>query len=511
MVVDTNNEILNINKVVCEKEEMIVVEEDMIVPDSKPDILSAINTSGNVCIYKKELMDEKLKIDGSINAYIMYIADNTEDNVRGINLNLDFSNIIEVPSCKDDMILNMLAEIKSLECNVINGRKINVKAGVNVKIKVYTNENVELVSDVGENNDIQVLKNTTKVNSLVGFGSTKAYVKDTIMIDNTDNLAEILKVKINLVDKDIKTSYNKVLAKSDAEIKIMYLTEDNKVATCANKIPIVGFIDIQDVSEDNICDTSFEIRNMIIKPNNVEEHSIYIELEIGVSCMAYEDKELNLLEDLYSPIENLNCSKKEISAISNKQNKIETCHINETVNIPQLENKSILDVDCAPKITKVSKLNSRINYEGDTELKIVLLGNDNQINIVKRMIPFEFIVDNIENGEMLEIDTNLEVEKNDFVIKTGGDVAVNIDIVFNIGIFKNNNISIVDNIEVAENSDLEDYSLIIYIVKPGDTLWSIAKNLRSTVEDIAKANAIEDENKIKSGEKLYIPRYVKYA
>ena len=48
MVVDTNKESLNINKLVSEKKEMIFVEGDMIVPDSKPDILNTINTSGNI-------------------------------------------------------------------------------------------------------------------------------------------------------------------------------------------------------------------------------------------------------------------------------------------------------------------------------------------------------------------------------------------------------------------------------------------------------------------------------
>ena len=39
-------------------------------------------------------------------------------------------------------------------------------------------------------------------------------------------LVEILTTQICLVDKDIKISYNKVLAKSEVEIKIVYLTED---------------------------------------------------------------------------------------------------------------------------------------------------------------------------------------------------------------------------------------------------------------------------------------------
>lgn len=74
--------------------------------------------------------------------------------------------------------------------------------------------------------------------------------KDNIPIDSIDNLAEILKAEINLVDKDIKISYNKVLTKAEAEVTFMYLTEDNRINKVTYKIPVVGFIDIQDVTEE---------------------------------------------------------------------------------------------------------------------------------------------------------------------------------------------------------------------------------------------------------------------
>ena len=75
MVVDTIKENLCVNKLVATKKEVILVEGDMIVPDSKPDILNTICTSGVVCIYKKEVLEEKVRIDGNINTYIMYMAD----------------------------------------------------------------------------------------------------------------------------------------------------------------------------------------------------------------------------------------------------------------------------------------------------------------------------------------------------------------------------------------------------------------------------------------------------
>ena len=63
MVVDTIKENLCVNKLVATKKEVILVEGDMIVPDSKPDILNTICTSGVVCIYKKEILDDKVRID----------------------------------------------------------------------------------------------------------------------------------------------------------------------------------------------------------------------------------------------------------------------------------------------------------------------------------------------------------------------------------------------------------------------------------------------------------------
>lgn len=42
MEVNITKETLNVNKVVCEKKEIINIQGDMIVPDSKPDILNTL-------------------------------------------------------------------------------------------------------------------------------------------------------------------------------------------------------------------------------------------------------------------------------------------------------------------------------------------------------------------------------------------------------------------------------------------------------------------------------------
>ena len=271
MVVDTIKENLCVNKLVATKKEVIMIEGDMIVPDSKPDILNTICTSGVVCIYKKDILDEKIRLEGSINTYIMYMADDNQDKVRGLTTSLDFSESIQVSNCKEGMDCNVSTRLKSIEAKVINGRKLGIKAAIEVEIKVYSNEDVEIVNDIQDSNEIQILKEDLRANSLVGRGDTKIYAKDTISIDNVDNLAEVLKASVCICDKDVKISYNKILTKSEAEIKIMYLTEDNRINRVTARIPIVGFIDIPNVAEGNICNTNYELKNIIIFPNPAEE------------------------------------------------------------------------------------------------------------------------------------------------------------------------------------------------------------------------------------------------
>ena len=158
MVVETVKESLSVNKLVATKKELVMVEGDMIVPDSKPDILNTISTSGMVCVYKKEVLDGKVRVDGNINTYIMYMADDEKDKIRGINTTLDFSETIQIPNVNDEMSCKVTTNLKSIEAKVINGRKISIKAGVEFSLKIYSNEEVEMINQINNISDIQILQ-----------------------------------------------------------------------------------------------------------------------------------------------------------------------------------------------------------------------------------------------------------------------------------------------------------------------------------------------------------------
>ena len=505
MEINTTKETLNVNKVICEKREMINIQGDMIVPDSKPDILNTINTSGNACIYKKEVMDGKVRLDGNILTYIMYLADSSTDNIRGLSTGLDFSETINVPEIEMGMNVDVSTAIKFIECKVINGRKIGIKVTLEISMKVHSRDAVEIVTELNDEN-IQVLSQNMKVNSLLGAGDTKAFVKENITIPGTDNLAEILSAQICLVEKDIKISYNKILAKSEAEIKIAYLTEDGRICKNQTRLPLVGFIDMPNIKEENVCETSFMTRNVLIKPNSIEEHSIYIEIEVEISCMAYEEKEIRIIQDMYCPGQKMEFNKTMVNTITDKQCRRNICNIREKVNVPELETGTILDVVVNPIISKENRMNGNVRYEGEVELNFIFTDNSAVgVNTKKVTVPFEQTVDGVP--ENCRMDTSIEVNSQEF-LNQAGVVSANLDLNFETDAYRATAIPVINDINTTPAEDLEDYSVIIYVVRPGDTLWKIAKRFGSTVDDIVRVNGIERPDRINPGEKIYIPKYV---
>ncbi len=507
MVLETAKNQICINQIVGQKKETIGVEGDVIVNDVKPDVLNIISSNGTVCVYKKEVMDGKIRIDGTINTYVIYLADDENGSIRSLNTNLDFTQFIDIENCKPDMTLDEDISIKSFEWKVLNGRKINIKAFIEINARIYSNDNFEIIANLNSDDDIQVLNSNERIVSLVGEGKNKTYAKDTISLDEVDDLAEIMKVDIRIINEDIKTSYNKVLSKADADVNIMYLTEDNRINNVRTLIPIMGFVDMPNINENCMCHAKNRLKNLSIKPNNIDEHSIYIEAEIELTCYAYEEKDIEIVEDLYSLTLDMNFKQQEINAMVDKKQTKEICHIREELSIPELQNEKICGTTIKPVITKQTVRRDKIMYEGEIGIE-VLLGNNNvtskSVNIA---LNFEANVNGVNEGSKVE--TSIQVKNEDLIIKENGNITISIELEFIIDSVNTKRINVINEILMEESRQNDIYSMVIYFVKPGDTLWKIAKQFRSRVEDITRVNNIENENSIHSGQQLYIPKFAR--
>ena len=348
---------------------------------------------------------------------------------------------------------------------------------------------------------------TIIVNSLIGTEKTKAQSKETISIDSTDNLAEILKVNVEIVNKDTKISYNKILAKADTKLKIMYLTDDGRINNVFVTIPVMGFIDMKDISEENVCDMQYDIKNMLIKPNGVQDHSIYAEIEIEITASAYENKEINIIEDLYSPSRNLVFEQKMVRAMQNISNYNGIYSIREK-QLLNIGDEKVYDADVKVDIENYRILNDEIQISGNVNIVFIhSLNNMQDIGTSQMQLPLDYKMSckgmNIDSNVKINIDIPLQ----DFAILPNGEIDIKIDIQFLVKSSSEIDINKICEIKEEECNSNNEYNMVIYFTKKDDSLWKIAKEFGSTIDSIKKYNElISDE--IMPGMQLFITKYV---
>lgn len=271
-------------------------------------------------------------------------------------------------------------------------------------------------------------------------------------------------------------------------------------------MPVIGFIDLAGVSEDNICDVKYKLRNVVIKPNSAEEHSIYVEIEYDIFCNCFENKSISIIQDMYSPSKNLTFDETKVNTMVNMKNTEDTINIREKIRLEDPEHTRLCAANITPIINDTNISNDRLKVDGDVELYLVLT-NDTQESITtfNQKLPFDFIqeIDGLTENSKVNIEiipTSREFITDDM------DVTVKIDLRICTKSYNLESVNVIENIDELPECYENPYSMVIYFVKPGDTLWKIAKKYRSTVEDIARVNNIENSDCIDVGMQLFIPK-----
>ena len=251
----------------------------------------------------------------------------------------------------------------------------------------------------------------------------------------------------------------------------------------------MGFVDIQDISEENSCDVQYEIKNMILKPNGETEHSIYVEIEMEIYASAYEAKEINIVEDLYSPSRALKFEQKKVKVMKNKMTYHDIYSVREK-QILNIGNEKIYDANVKFKIDSVRALKGEIEINGNIYVDFIhSINNMQEAEITNLAIPIEY------NMKCQEVNTNTNVKietdipMQDFTILPSGEVEIKIDVELLANTSQEIDINKIDTIK-EENigNEMTEYNMVIYFTKKDDSLWKIAKEYRSTMATIKENN-----------------------
>jgi len=508
MPVNINKQKISVNKNVIRGASSAWIEQDLLVPDTKPDVMKIIRVDSNVYINSKEIMDSSIRVSGQISYYIIYIS--AEGQVRGINMSYPFVKVIEDKEIKKDMRIRIIPTVKNVIYSLPNERKISIKTEVMFRYKLSEIGDVEILNRIDECTSLECKMSKDSFFNVIEYKTDVFETREDIMIpEGLPGASELLRVSNNIVNTEYKVSYNKILVKGEIRTDIVYTanTDGNEIYNYETNIPFTGMLEFSNISDSSKFDIQYSLRNfdVALETSNDTGRMITVSADIDVDAIMYEEKEIEYIEDFYSMEEDLNYDVNNVSIIKNKENIAKTIMLKDNIGVvPDMARILDYTIDISNLATKISGGNIYIN--GNIKVNVMYEITEGRKIESKT---YDLLVDEtIEISKDIDekyINVNIEVMKG-IVRINGNNIEANIELMVNVDVDNVETISEINNIKEDKIDTSMFDSMNIYIVKKGDNLWNIAKKYKTSVAKIANINDISDENILDIGQKILIIR-----
>lgn len=511
MNLEINNETIKLCEIIFSEKRNKSIQGDMIVPDIKPDILSVSNVDADIFLAKKEITNGKLLIEGMADVTALYVAEDQNASTKSLNNVFSFSETIEIPELTSASIVNVIVDRENVEYKVMNGRKIAIRIPVTLDIVIRNCAEYLIAKDVVDDRNIEMQKEEVEIQTLMDSQIQNVELNEIINLpEESKSIFEILKANLEIKNIDYKTSYNKILAKADAIIKIIYVSDAEipSIETYETTLPVMGYINSDNLDENSKIELQFNIKSFTLRPiyQDLKSRSFSVESEMEVRADVYQTRKIELISDIYDPDANLNLKTQNITIENNKIFVNENIELLQALMIPELENIKILAIDAKPIIINQNVLDGKLALEGNVEFFILYYNKQKRIIENKKIeLPYQQVLKISDLKANMPVSIDMQLKEIEYRNADSTQLQIKVILTVNVSVNEERAIQGITEINVEDLQDCNRPSIIVYYVKPHDTLWNIAKRYRSTVAELKECNELKDDI-IYPNQQLIIPK-----
>ena len=491
------------------------IDDTINVPESLMDMERLVLVKGNVVVEGTEAMVDRFQVKGSLNYQILYSADKEGTAFDSMTGKVPFVEYINADGTNEMDYIEVHASMNDLTVTMLHSRKVSLKALIGIDYQVKENENFEAVTDIQDAQGTEVLNGTVSMMSLQLQKKDNLQVLEQVEIPaNKPNIYQVIWKSVSVSRIQIKPADGYLMASGNLTVFLIYTAEEENmpIQYFTMEIPFEQRIPEEISSEDMISGSFLSLDQYHIKvvpDESGEDRLLEITADFTVEIKLYGNESMQLVRDAYSTEVELNpnwkdfnvqhllvrnCAKTKVSDVlemMKQQSVLQICNVEGSVSIDDTERTAkgiLVEGVVGTQITYMSKEGrgslAAVNFDIPFSYEIEI--NGMREDVTYSIVPFlDQITAMLLNENQIEVKAEVSLE---------------------VLAFSNERMRAVLDMEVAPiNMERKKVlpGIIGYIVKPDDTLWSIAKNYYTTVNRIKQMNGLEADV-VQAGDKLVV-------
>lgn len=503
----------------CHSGLQITLEEDINVADNKPDIDKIIKLQGEVLMGQIAPEEERITLKGELVFSLLYLTGDDLRPVHNMKGQIPFEETLNMEGLQPENDILYHFEIEDLQAGLINSRKVSVRAILEMKCCQETQEEIAAGTDLtasledraeSENSEmpggLHCLYDEFSLTKLASQKKDVFRIRDQVILPKgKPNADTILYYEMDTGNLQHRPVEGGIRFLGDLKLFVLYLpeNEERKLEFLDIELPFDDVLSCEECTEEMIPDIELLYANKLLelRPDEDGENRILeIELNLNFRIRFYKDEDFKYLKDAYSTTSTLNLTKTQVDTRKLLMKNQSMLRISDRIQIPDTE-LSVLQICNASGTVKIDEQNiveDGIELEGVVELDILYITEDDDmpLSLAKGTIPFTHTIEikGISPEDDYELDA--EISQINVMMLDGQEIEVKLSLNLCALCFTHNTESIITGIEELP-IDIEHLQampgVIGFIAEQSGSLWNIAKNFHTTVEDIMSLNGLEKD------------------
>lgn len=484
MDISLQRQFLSSFKLIGSDKKVCDISADIVVPDTKEDILRVVQTSADYKIRSKDVESGMVAVHGELRVNVAYVPE-AGAGLRTLSADVPFECKFDVETADSGCAAIVEIEILSVDTRILNPRKVMVSAQVNIGQKCYCNSDFAWCTEPTEKIKNAFFNKKAEEIRLISLVTEKTFsIEDEMPLQNSDESSLLLSTQVRFSTDSAEAVGSKLIVKGHANISAVYYNESG-LYSCETS---ANYSQIFELSERDIVPDY----KVVVLPTGD-----YFELSAG-----------KLSFDIHAVMQ-IVCTDTKIIEY------IDDAYVCSTETILEKENKDVCVIERSIQLTD----NVQISNSGEDELEKVLHASG--ITGLPRVSAGEIIIPiavevmySTCDGQIRSFKchssakANIEIAENEVVDSVSASIIA-------INTSANGNEIIVDA-TICTEACVQTHCMLnfvcsaqyntvnnnqatpsVYLCVPGENdLWTVSKQYNSSIELIKKLNELDDDHDI---------------
>ncbi|WP_313187159.1 SPOCS domain-containing protein [Lacrimispora sp.] len=260
-MVETLRRNLDVASIALRHKDTFRIKDTVTLSGNKPNIDHVLWTEMKLRGVSLRPMDGKMMLDGELLVFVIYQGEGEGAPIQWVEESLPFSGELAVPDMTEDMVPVVTVHIihKDIEAKPDSDgemREMDMDSVLELDMKLYKEENLELLSDIySTNRELTLQTEEALFDKILTKNMSRCKVVEKLSLDQADRILQICHSEGTVKIDDTEIREDGLHVEGVLEVRILYMTSDDAqpIQSTVEDIPFHFLIEAPGINEQTVC------------------------------------------------------------------------------------------------------------------------------------------------------------------------------------------------------------------------------------------------------------------